>query len=363
MKFFNYLLLERNIVNIDAIERFLDNIGYDRINLPRIKNWLNSNLKNYLLREYDNIHKLDIDPSNMYLATKVKKEPWIQKAIDKGEELFIVRLTGALENQISHVLDYFQFNPNLNISRISVPEAIRQSIQWTGQLNKKASDQEDVQGTQEVRKYPDGFRWVKVTSKQALDREGKLMRHCVGSYCRQVSSGSTSIYSLRDKKNEPHCTIEVTNRTVQQIKGKANGPVDSKYVKYVKDFVLKPIAGEKYSKVSDLKNIGLIEIEDKIYDIDNLPKNLEVKGSLYLVDCTSLTSLTSGLKVGGWLDLSGCTSLTSLPSGLKVGGSLYLHGCTSLTNLPEDLEVERNIYVSGNMMKYFKDSKFKDRIK
>ena len=369
------------------------------------KKWLRSNLKNYMLRDYNDLRDFADGGNEIYLQNKKKANPWIQKAIDRGEELFIARLTTGLENQLRHVLDYFRANPNLNISRISVPEAIRQSEEWTERLNKKASDQEDVAGTETVRKYPDGFRWVKVTSKQALDREGKLMRHCVGSYCSQVSSGSTSIYSLRDKKNEPHCTIELKQNHINQIKGKANGPIDSKYIKYVKDFVLKPISGEKYAKVSDLKNLGLIEIENKIYDINNLPtglkvggdldlggctsltnlsSGLKVQGTLYLYGCTSLKALPSGLKVGGYLDLSGCTSLKALPTGLKVGGSLSLWGCTSLTNLPsglkvgghlylrnctslkalpEDLEVKGTIYISDSMMKYFEDSKFKDQIR
>ena len=412
MKFLGYLLLERNIINLDAVEAVIHDILMDlnamravvpRTDFEKIEKWIKSNLKNFILRDYGNVQKLSYTDS--YVTNRARKEKWIQKAIDRGDELYAVNLTVAFRSNIDHVLDYFTFNPNINISRISVPEAIRQSEEWTKQQNKKASDQEDVQGIQEVRKYSDGFHWVKVTSKQALDREGKLMKHCVGSYCDQVSVGSTSIYSLRDKKNEPHCTIELKQGSINQIKGKANGPVDKKYVKYVKDFVLKPIVGEKYAKVSDLKNIGLVEIEGKIYDINNLPKNLEIKGHLYLGGCTSLTSLPSGLKVGGYLylsnctsltslpsglkvgghlylsnctsltslpsglkvgrdlDLSNCISLTSLPSGLKVGGDLYLGGCTSLTSLPNDLEVKEKICVSNNMMKYFKDSKFKDQIR
>lgn len=35
------------------------------------------------------------------------------------------------------------------------------------------------------------------------------MGHCVGGYCDDVASGRTQIYSLRDKKGQPHVTIEV----------------------------------------------------------------------------------------------------------------------------------------------------------
>lgn len=45
--------------------------------------------------------------------------------------------------------------------------------------------------------------------REALEYEGKVMGHCVGSYCPQVASGQKRIFSLRDAKGEPHVTIEV----------------------------------------------------------------------------------------------------------------------------------------------------------
>ena len=44
---------------------------------------------------------------------------------------------------------------------------------------------------------------------KALKYEGETMGHCVGSYCKDVESGKSRIYSLRDAKGEPHATIEV----------------------------------------------------------------------------------------------------------------------------------------------------------
>jgi hypothetical protein len=42
----------------------------------------------------------------------------------------------------------------------------------------------------------------------ALKYEGDTMGHCVGGYCKDVASGRSNIYSLRDAKGEPHVTIE-----------------------------------------------------------------------------------------------------------------------------------------------------------
>lgn len=113
----------------------------------------------------------------------------------------------------------------------------------------------------------------------ALDREGRHMGHCVGSYCDQVRGGRTEIYSLRDAQGNPHVTVEVRPKTlksrnngatiddpitveniysINQIKGKQNkAPVD-KYLPYVQDFV----KSGKWGEVRDLQNSGLVRMED-----------------------------------------------------------------------------------------------------
>lgn len=45
--------------------------------------------------------------------------------------------------------------------------------------------------------------------EDALKYEGETMGHCVGGYCPDVVEGRSKIFSLRDKKGQPHVTIEV----------------------------------------------------------------------------------------------------------------------------------------------------------
>lgn len=117
--------------------------------------------------------------------------------------------------------------------------------------------------------------------------EGNILTgNCVGSYHSKTSS---IIYSLRDSKNNPHCTIEVETSGgrvyVQQIKGKGNKGVDPKYINDVLDFV-------NYLNVEineyELKNLGY-ELEDKglteyIYKYveKSSVKFMEFKGKRYL---------------------------------------------------------------------------------
>ena len=134
--------------------------------------------------------------------------------------------------------------------------------------------------------------------EDALKYEGETMGHCVGGYCPDVVEGRSKIYSLRDKKGQPHVTIEVAPRNITaqeaikmaiseglpekgmetfnrvaeimgsgdfmrqdivQIKGKGNKAPKEDYLPAVQDFV----RSGNWSEVGDLQNTGLVSI-DKI---------------------------------------------------------------------------------------------------
>ena len=100
------------------------------------------------------------------------------------------------------------------------------------------------------------------------------MGHCVGGYCPDVFEGRSRIYSLRDKKGEPHVTIEVQPgprifdtgtpegrpgpENIVQIKGKANRAPKDEYLPFVQDFV----RSGNWSQVKDLQNTGLVQLPD-----------------------------------------------------------------------------------------------------
>jgi hypothetical protein len=136
----------------------------------------------------------------------------------------------------------------------------------------------------------------------ALKYEGETMGHCVGGYCPDVVEGRSKIYSLRDKKGQPHVTIEVRpgrkltekdlpddvremlseqyadasreefEAAVQQyvkqqavpdeivqIKGKANRAPNAEYLPAVQDFV----RSGNWGRIGDLQNTGLVKFGDE----------------------------------------------------------------------------------------------------
>ncbi len=139
--------------------------------------------------------------------------------------------------------------------------------------------------------------------EDALKYEGEVMGHCVGGYCPDVLEGRSRIYSLRDAKGQPHVTVEVrpqktgqwldsipeeeyqrlaqqykqetsspsligfpswaskfapSEQAIIQIKGKANRAPNEEYLPYVQDFV----KSGRWSEVGDLKNTGLVDIQE-----------------------------------------------------------------------------------------------------
>lgn len=159
--------------------------------------------------------------------------------------------------------------------------------------------------------------------EKALQYEGSTMRHCVGGYCDDVWSGQTNIFSLRDKKGEPHVTIETapadirrdgntpldfilenpsmadriggikkgrtetlsveTSRNIirmpefqewlrtrpseiLQIKGKGNGKPKEAYIPFIQDF----INSQKWSHIGDIQNADFVPL--KLSMMDSLRK-------------------------------------------------------------------------------------------
>jgi hypothetical protein len=220
-----------------------------------------------------------------------------------------------------------------SLPQVSVPQAVERVSQinaWRAAQKAEADlKRANNAATHLHKEYPEGMRWVELKQpnieapdmtsnpgydmlRDALKYEGDTMGHCVGGYCDKVADGSTRIFSLRDKKGQPHVTIETRpNETsaynrwlaaqedpkaykeftdwwsantepgqlgdlnpafarwakekgveipedvprILQIKGKANRKPNDEYLPFVQDFV----RSGKWSDVGDFQNAGLIK--------------------------------------------------------------------------------------------------------
>jgi len=159
------------------------------------------------------------------------------------------------QDEIEKILDYL-YSEKPNISKIGYKTILEKTEKWHKKLQSVKTKDTEIEWTDYdvTLDFKDGFRFIQLKSQECYQREGKLMSHCVASYYGR----NVKIYSLRDSKNLPHCTIE----DGQQVKGKWNGSIDPKYVEYVVKFLehLGMTVGE-----NEMKNLGYYKLE-KIYD-------------------------------------------------------------------------------------------------
>ena len=298
-------------------------------------NTLSDYLKQYIQNPY--LYKLfykeiSNNPKYMSKITSKLTNEWDIK--DKeNDTLREFEPNDDLTNQLIHIRDWItRSNPNPatfnTIKNIDMAFNIAET--WFNK-QKVTNTQDGVTGTKLIHTYSDGYKILQLLTPLALDYESQHMGHCVGkgSYDKKVTSGKTIIYSLRDTKNEPHATMEVTNNTLKQIKGKQNQPVVEKYRDYIRDL----INLNDFKEVNDIRNIGMVELDNKIYTLKQLyeMKDIVVKGDVNLREM-GLTKLPHFKSIGGSLDCSHnqLTSLEGCPT--SIGGGLWCND-NQLTSL------------------------------
>ena len=332
------LRVARNVVNLPYLEGVLKHWSI-RVP-PSGAKWIQTTLRKWFLNEA---------PAKRVTKVQLGSPPWLKAALERGEPVWDVYAPAATLRDIENVVDWFKADPVV-ASKPVLNMTFEQAKQHAKEFRENLAKQEQRQDgkVEPIKVWKDGWRLVRLVDKKAFQREGRLMKHCVGDelqqYFTKSGAGSIRILSLRDPNNQPHATLEyqVKKKRVAQIKGKANGPIQQAYVARLKQWLKKPGKGYKIDTVEDLINMGIIEQEGRWYSIHHIPTGFVVKGDLDLYG-TKITSLPAGLKVEGNLDLQG-TKITSLPAGLTVGGDLYLRG-TKITSLPAGLKVDGSIFV------------------
>ena len=154
-------------------------------------------------------------------AKGMELKPEFVEWIEKNIKLFKNQTEGE------HIIDYLlSSKAPKKLIRATYKQIKENTEKWNKALIKKGQHiKETEKDVEVVIDFKDGFKAVKLIGKNAYKREGYLMRHCVESYY----SKDDKIYSIRDKKNIPHCTL---SKSSQQIKGKGNGSINPKYIKY-----------------------------------------------------------------------------------------------------------------------------------
>ena len=183
-----------------------------------------------------------------------------------------IRKNKITNSDLEHIIDYLVSDvapPRLR--KMSFVDAKRKAHEWSAKNQKKGKNLVDSPDDIElIHDFLDGSKIVKLKTQKAFQREGFLMSHCVGGY--SADNEKCLIYSYRDKNNMPHATFEVLNKdnSINQIKGKGNGPIHPKYIHQILAF-LKSIGMD--IRPNDMQNLGYHHIhKDHIPYLMKSPK-------------------------------------------------------------------------------------------
>lgn len=164
-------------------------------------------------------------------------------------------------DKLLHICDYLNSaQAKARFDRMTWDVAESKVAEWDKWLQKRISDGDDPENTIFVCELNKGFKVVELNSPKCLSYEGAVMGHCVGSYWNKVASGNIKIFSLRDKNDNPHTTIEydLNRGEVIQVQGKENKRPISKYLSLFTEFTKKEklTISQGVASQLDLKQIG-----------------------------------------------------------------------------------------------------------
>ena len=252
-----------NVLNVHEVERELNKASAQALH-PTARKWVVTVARNHVLGR---LSEKDID-TNFRAYNPDKLDPvmprpeqlpdWARQALERGEVLHwfdrVQPRRRTLWQTLNMIVLWFNtFKPEdtrlRRLDRISFDVAAKAGAFWF----KDISDNvwlyvKDKPPT--IQTYDHGFFWVKLVTALHFEREGRLQKHCIsnGGYFETWRNGHNQYFSLRDKHNNPHVTVEVRftdslghkshKGTLMQCKGSCNARPDSRYQPYIRQFIL-----------------------------------------------------------------------------------------------------------------------------
>lgn len=263
-----------NVLNVEDIERELRRYAA-RLYHAHAKRWVMTVARNYILGKlpekdvFANFREVCLCgfTETVRLPKRCKHDPekydpkelpsWAVTAVERGETLFWFDTVQPRRRELWSVLEVIVLWFNNwkaddtrlpRVDRISFPVATNAAVLWYKDVSSNiwnyVTDKPVV-----VKEYEHGYRWVKLVTALQFEREGRLMNHCVGNgsyYNNWRMNTQREYYSLRDRNNKPHATLEVSfdnthplvrKGAVYQCKGNGNRRPDREYQPYIRRFI------------------------------------------------------------------------------------------------------------------------------
>jgi hypothetical protein len=259
------------------------------------------------------------------------------------------------EHDVDTVLDWKREVQDVNLNELTFKEALNEAREFQNSLfipNENGLENKNV-----VIDMGE-FKWVQLVTAKDCIEEGNAMGHCIGNghHSSQIATGKSMAFSLRDKFNRPHITLEATteSKRIFEFKGNSNQLPKVEYLKYFVNLV------EKYdlSEITDsskrvFKEAGEIvrticKINPNFFDFNfKVSMGLDVfeKGDFCIQDIQML-DVDNNVTIPDETSFYGTLELVS-KAKVVLGKDILIGG--NLTVTAKEVSLNGKIQVGGNV--------------
>ena len=157
-----------------------------------------------------------VDPLIPWLAAQLENRHLERQAVD-----------GGLFEPFPDIVDWYRHQVNegeaVDLGQIDWVQARDRAAVWHRELGKRFAVAGTARRGRLVHSWPDGSTMQSLETRKAVEEEGEVLAHCVGSYWPKILAGSIAIFSYRDAGGSSLATIEITRTgTATQVRGFQN---------------------------------------------------------------------------------------------------------------------------------------------
>lgn len=235
-------LNERGIVNAADIKKTVEILSNELRQYPDAVKWFQSQLYKHLINSV-----MDEDIlQNVSLSIEYEPDPpeWMKREASKGELFkFNPKMNRRIKAEIRAVINWAleEFEGGRNPFRRGM--TWNQAVVKASELRKRKYREKAMKaGTKTIISYPDGFKWVQLTSDNCIKWEGDEMQNCL----RKSDQRGVyyAVFSLRDSSDKSYATLAVENLEsedypnleITDLQGRHGRYVTMEYSKYLIDF-------------------------------------------------------------------------------------------------------------------------------
>lgn len=260
------------------------------------------------------------------------------------------------DNQIDNILDWKKEVQGINLNDYTFKKAVVEADKFHKSLF--VPNNNGLKNTNVVLDCGD-YKWVQLVTIQDCKEEGSTMGHCIGnsSHNTRISSGDSIAFSLRDKFNRPHLTIEALskNKKVFEFKGHSNSAPKSEYLDYFVQL------NEKYN-FSTITDSTIRAFEENVNAVEKLSEfntnffTFDFKIRLGLLPFSEGESYLDIINIVSEKDViipdnvSIYNSININSKSISLGDNLLVGGSLSLNTNKKSLKVGENVSVGGNLI-------------